>query len=94
MVRTGRLVEEPGTNRHAFLSKVEAGAGNWEAAPKDWVYSEFEVRTQDIRQGGRAEWRHALFNTKPVMSMKEYMIKRGGSLAPMVRNISPIIKAK
>ncbi|KMQ61883.1 hypothetical protein ACM40_06045 [Chryseobacterium sp. BLS98] len=95
MVRTGRLVEEPGAEGRTFLSEAAAGAENWEAAPKNWVYSEFEVRTQDIMQGGRPEWRQGLFKTEPSMRLKQYIVdKKGGSLAPMIRNISPILKAK
>ncbi|MDV7696787.1 hypothetical protein N6B72_07640 [Chryseobacterium soli] len=76
MVRTGRLVEEPGTEGHTFLSLAESGAGNWEAAPKNWVYSEFEVRTQDVMQGGRPEWRQALFKTAPKMRLKQYIVNK------------------
>jgi hypothetical protein len=60
MVRTGRLVEEPGTEGHTFLSLAESGAGNWEAAPKGWVYSEMEIQSNSLIPAGTTDWLKAV----------------------------------
>src|SRR5262249_36617462 len=89
MKATGRVVEEQGGKTYFSIM----GPEGWPAAPKGWVYSEFEIRANSLYEAGREDWWQAVHPTAS-KAFQQQVLRQGGELAPPIRNLSEILEVK
>ena len=89
MKSTGKVVEEQG----GFTFFSIAGPNGWPSAPKGWIYSEFEVPANSLIGAGKWDWFRAVHSTAG-KTWQNMISKQGGTLAPSIRNLSPILQTK
>jgi hypothetical protein len=97
MKNTQRMVEGAGgqtfvsTGGQTFVST--GGKSAFSAAPKGSVYTEFQVPTNSLLQGGKPNWFKVIGpNAKP--SQQVLLQKQGGQMLPQIQNLSPILEVK
>lgn len=83
MISTGSTVTEQGGM--TFFSTN--GPNGWTAAPKGWVYSEMDIPTASLINGGQANWLKAVHSEAGV-SQRLMLQKQGGMFTPPVFNVS------
>ncbi len=89
MISSGSTVTEQG----GMTFFATDGTNGWTAAPKGWVYSEMDIPTASLINGGQANWLKAV-HSEAGASQRLMLQKQGGMLTPPVFNISQPLLTK
>jgi hypothetical protein len=89
MMKSGKVQEGAG----GLTFVATDGPGSFTAAPAGSVYVEFEVPTNSLLQGGKANW-FKLIGPNASKTMQFMLQKQGGEMLPSVRNLTGILDLK